>query len=101
MRRAPRLLLVAVAAALLALGLAWAADRPPRKVALVVGVAHYDHDFHDLDFPERDAEELGQALRDGGFEVVVLTGSAGGKDRATRKNVEGRLAELLDGGGDE
>jgi formylglycine-generating enzyme required for sulfatase activity len=105
MRRALRLSSVAVlavlAAVLIAMSLTRAADRPPRKVALVVGVAHYDHDFHDLDFPERDAEELGQTLRDGGFEVVVLTGSAEGKDRATRQNVEGRLAELLDGGGDE
>jgi formylglycine-generating enzyme required for sulfatase activity len=99
--RATRCAAACLTAALLALGLAGADDRPPRKVAFLVGVATYDFAFENLQFPERDVAELAQALRDGGFEVVVLTGSARGKDRATRKIIEERLAALLDGGGDE
>jgi formylglycine-generating enzyme required for sulfatase activity len=97
-RLLPLVLPPALAAALLVLGLVRADDRPPRKVAFVVGVAKYDHAFADLQFPERDAADLAATLRQGGFDVVLLTGSAAGKDRATRKNIEDRLAELLDGG---
>ena len=68
---------------------------------LVVGVARYQFGFQDLQFAERDAEELATTLRDGGFEVVLLTGSAAGRDRASKANVEGRLKSLLNGGGDE
>ncbi len=76
-------------------------DRPPRKVAFLVGVTKYDHDFPDLQFPERDVEELGKVLKAGGFEVVTLMGSARGKDRATRKTIETRLQAMLEGDGDD
>lgn len=96
---APRL----AALALVVAAVAWAQPpgRAPRKVAFLVGVSKYDHDFPDLKFAERDVTELGKVLAAGGFEVVVLTGAAGGADRATRKNVEARLQGLLDGGGDD
>jgi formylglycine-generating enzyme required for sulfatase activity len=101
-RLLPLVLPPALAAALLVFGLVRADDRPPRKVALVVGVARYDHAFDDLQFPEDDAKDLAATLRQGGFDrVVLLTGSAAGRDRATRKNIEDRLAELLGGDGDE
>jgi formylglycine-generating enzyme required for sulfatase activity len=90
-----------VAAIVLVIGLGRADDRPPRKVAFLVGVAKYDHDFRDLDYAEWDVEELGTTLREGGFEVVRLTGAAAGRDRATKKNVKARLADLLAGNGDE
>src|SRR5215510_5721197 len=76
-------------------------ERAPRKVALLVGVSKYDHDFADLQFAERDVDELGKVLKAGGFEVVLLTGSAAGKDRATRKNIEARLQAVLDGDGND
>jgi hypothetical protein len=99
--RLPLLAAPALAAAVFALTLARADEWPPRKVAFLVGVAKYDHAFPDLQFPERDVAELADTLRAGGFEVVLLTGSAAGRDRATKTNVEARLAELLAGGGDE
>jgi formylglycine-generating enzyme required for sulfatase activity len=76
-------------------------DGTARKVAFLVGVSKYDHGFDNLQFAERDVEELGKVLKAGGFEVVVLTGSAAGADRATRKNVLARLQALLDGDGNE
>jgi formylglycine-generating enzyme required for sulfatase activity len=80
-----------------------ASERAPRKVAFLVGISKYDHDFPALDFAEHDATELGEVLlKDAGFdEVVVMTGSATGDARATRKNIEQRLADLLGGHGDE
>ena len=92
--------LAALALVVAAVACAQPPGRAPRKVAFLVGVNRYDHGFDDLKYPERDATELGKVLAAGGFEVVVLTGSAAGKDRATKKNVEARLAALLDGGGD-
>jgi uncharacterized caspase-like protein len=96
-----RVLLLTLPAGLLVLAPSVTRPQPAasRKVALVVGVAKYDHAFADLQFPERDAADLAATLRDGRFDrVVLLTGSAAGRDRATRKNIEDRLAELLDGG---
>ncbi len=92
--------LVALVGVLVAVVDAQPKDRPPRKVAFLVGVTKYDHDFPDLQFPERDVEELGKVLKAGGFEVVTLLGSASGKDRATRKSIEARLQAILEGGGD-
>jgi hypothetical protein len=54
---------------------------------LLVGVAMYDRAFLDLQYPERDLSELAATLRAGGFEVVLRTGSAAGRDRATKTNV--------------
>jgi formylglycine-generating enzyme len=90
---------LALAATLLVL--ARPAERPPRKVAFLVGVARYQFGFDDLQFAEDDAKELAAALREGGFEVVLLTGSAEGRDRATKANIDARLKDLLNGGGDE
>jgi formylglycine-generating enzyme required for sulfatase activity len=77
------------------------AERAQRKVAFVVGVAKYLFGFDNLQFAERDAEELAAVLREGGFEVVLLTGSAEGPDRATTANIDARLKDLLNGSGNE
>ena len=70
----------------------------PRKVALLVGGGKYDHAFTDLGgVPERDVTELAKTLGEGGFEVVVLTGSTAGADRATKANIESRVKELTAG----
>ncbi|MBY0460061.1 MAG: caspase family protein, partial [Gemmataceae bacterium] len=101
-RLAPAAVLLALAAVLPVADLLFARqEREPRKVAFLVGVTKYDHDFPDLQFPERDVEELGKALKAGGFEVVILTGSGKGADRATKKNIEARLDALLNGDGNE
>jgi Caspase domain len=87
-----------LAGALIALGPVRADDtRAPRKVAFLVGVSKYDHITDDLNFAERDASEMAAALKGAGFEVVTLTGSARGDDRATKDNIEKRLNALLDG----
>jgi TPR repeat protein len=76
------------------------AQDKPRKVAFLVGVGKYDFAFTDLGkAPENDVTELAKVLKDGGFEVVVLTSTAAGKDRATKANVEERFKAILDGGG--
>ena len=69
----------AILAALMFASVVTAAE--PRKVALVVGVNEYDHAFEALSFAEADATKLAAALREGGFEVVLLTGSAKGEAR--------------------
>jgi formylglycine-generating enzyme required for sulfatase activity len=70
----------------------------PAKVALLVGINKYDRrGFDDLRYAERDVEDLRKELESAGFRVILLKGSATGKDRATRANIEERLAELLKG----
>ena len=72
----------------------------PRKVAFLVGVGKYDHKFTDLGTaPENDVGELAKTLTDGGFEVVTLTGTGTGANRATKANVEDRFKDVLRGGG--
>ena len=75
-------------------------DRKPRKVAFLVGVGKYDHKFPDLGTaPENDVGEMAKTLAGGGFEVVTLTGTGTGGNRATRANIEDRFKEVLRGGG--
>jgi formylglycine-generating enzyme required for sulfatase activity len=74
------------------------AHRSPRKLALLVGVNHYDRrGFDDLSYAEADAAELADALKKAGFQVVLLTGSAADDNplRATRANIDKQLDALL------
>ena len=78
------------------LSVALLAAQPARakKVALVVGVNHYQHSGLNkpkaLEFAEADVEDLAKELKAGGYdEVVVLKG----KD-ATRANIRKKLEEL-------
>src|SRR5262245_62791263 len=79
---------------------AFAQQPKGRKVAFLVGVGTYKHNFADLGkAPEKDVTELAKVFKDGGFEVVLLTGSADGKDQATKANVEDRFQAVLKGTG--
>src|SRR3982750_3067747 len=87
-----------VAIALLIAGwlLAQDAPRPQRKVALVVGVTKYLHDFEDLKYADREATALADELRAGGFdEVVVLTDKPEWENPATKANILASVKKLL------
>ncbi|HEX4591411.1 MAG TPA: DUF6263 family protein [Gemmataceae bacterium] len=74
------------------------AEPPGKRVALVVGVNEYDNrKLDNLKYAERDAADLAQVLRDGGFVVRTLLGSKDGDDAATRVNVDATVAGLLKG----
>src|SRR5205085_10327438 len=69
-----------------------------KKVALLIGVNKYDkRGFHDLAYAERDVEELGQVLSQGGYEIHLLTGGAAGEKRATLENVHKAIDAVLKG----
>lgn len=71
--------------------------RPPRRVAFLVGVNHYDkRGFDDLKWAENDVNELAQEFRELGFDrVVVMTGAAEGDLRPTRAAILQQLRALL------
>src|SRR5258707_12737213 len=94
------LALVALAA-LLPLALP-AADPPAagKKVALLVGVNDYDNrKLDNLRYAERDMTDLAALLKDAGFSVRLLLGSAAGDDRATKKNIDSAFDQALKGVG--
>ena len=79
--------------------------QPPagKKYAVLVGVAKYDHaSLPPLQYPEYDVAELGSVLRAVGYNVQLLTGGEGDKDRKfkpTRSNIERCLKAVLDKAG--
>jgi hypothetical protein len=90
---------LAVLLALALAGLAPAQDKP-RKVAFLVGVGHYDHNFKSLGTaPVNDVTELAKVLKAGGFEVVLLTSQENKKDevRATKANILQRFDAAVKG----
>src|SRR5262245_30111384 len=71
---------------------------PGKRVALLVGVNHYDkRGFRDLEYAERDVEELADVLRGAGYEVHLLTGKAAGSRRAELRNVQTAVGAVLTG----
>jgi hypothetical protein len=74
---------------------------PGRKLAFLVGVKAYDHaQLKNLDFPERDVEELAAVLKNDDFQTVVLTTQRGREDernKPTAENIRARLNSLLAG----
>jgi formylglycine-generating enzyme required for sulfatase activity len=67
-----------------------------KKVALLIGVNKYDRrGFRDLEFAERDVEEMQPLLEQAGYEVRVLTAGASGANRATLENIEAAVESLL------
>ncbi len=63
-----------------------------RKIAVLVGVNQYtNRPYENLRYAERDMERLKEVLEWGGFEVVMLLGSAKGNDEATQKNINDLL----------
>jgi hypothetical protein len=77
--------------------LAWSqSDNKPKKVALLVGVNQYDNrKFDDLQYAERDVEDLAKELRAAGYAVRLLTGGGTGVNRASKENIGKALAEIL------
>jgi formylglycine-generating enzyme required for sulfatase activity len=68
-----------------------------KRYALLVGVNRYAHPkLATLKYAENDAVALGKVLSKAGYEVVLLTGSAGARRlAATKANIEARLKEVL------
>jgi formylglycine-generating enzyme required for sulfatase activity len=102
MSRLPRLL-----PALLLTGFALAAalplagqDAKPKKYGVLVGVNRYQHDkLPDLKYAENDVAALAGLLKDADYQVTLLTGAAGARDKKhepTKSNIEARLKEVLD-----
>lgn len=73
-------------------------DAIPKKIAFLVGVNAYDtRAFADLQYAERDVEELAKVLRDQGYSVTLLLGSGRGLDHAILANVRAGLKRALTG----
>jgi sulfatase modifying factor 1 len=67
-----------------------------KKVALLIGVNKYDkRGFRDLEYAERDVQELKPLLEQAGYSVDLLTGSGEGAKRATLKNIRAAVEALL------
>jgi len=66
-----------------------------KRTAVLVGINEYEH-FSDLEYAERDVEELAKVLKRGGYQVHLLTGSIDGDRRATGANVNRVIAEVLE-----
>jgi hypothetical protein len=89
---------VVLLALLAGLALARPEDRS-RRIAVLVGVKAYNHaDLPDLEFTERDVTELGDLLRPAGYQVTLLTTTAGANDarrKPTLANIRRELAAAL------
>jgi formylglycine-generating enzyme required for sulfatase activity len=100
MTRRSSLFVVVSAGALVALAALALAESPAgKRYAILVGVKAYNHaDLPDLEYTERDVEELEKLLKPAGYEVVLLTTAAGEKDEARRPtlaNIRKALAATL------
>jgi formylglycine-generating enzyme required for sulfatase activity len=73
--------------------------RPGRKIAVLVGVKAYNHsDLPDLEYTERDVEDLAKLLEPAGYKVSLLTGSARDANRKpTLANIKRELETALTG----
>jgi uncharacterized caspase-like protein len=71
--------------------------RPPRRVALLVGINDYQRrNFVNLHWAENDVAETAAELRRLGFDkVVAMTGGSDGGLRPTRANIEAQVKALL------
>jgi formylglycine-generating enzyme required for sulfatase activity len=73
--------------------------QPPagRKIAVLVGVKAYNHsDLPDLDYTERDVEDLSKLLDPAGYKVALLTGSAtDARLKPTLANIKRELEAAL------
>jgi tetratricopeptide (TPR) repeat protein len=92
---------VLVVASLLLSDVRAPADDPapaePQKVALLVGVNEYlKPGFKALQFAEADVTAVGVELEKLGFEVTILLGSAEGKAKATRANIEAAARRMVE-----
>jgi TPR repeat protein len=85
---------------IVALGASPCLGQKAKRYAVLVGPREYDHSkLTPLDYTQNDVTELAGLLRAAGYEVVLLTDSAGKKDRRlapTKANIEARMKEVLD-----
>jgi formylglycine-generating enzyme required for sulfatase activity len=90
---------VLIGGTLATLGLGFAHAPPGKKYALLVGVNHYEHaKLPALTYAEADVTDLAQVLRQGGYQVTLLTGAAPDQaHRPTRANIEKQLQNVLRG----
>ena len=76
-----------------------AADPPAgtARYAVLVGVNEYDHPkLPALKYAENDVTDLGGVLKNSGYAVTLMTGTAKvARLKPTRANVEARLKEVL------
>ncbi|MFL5327906.1 MAG: caspase family protein [Gemmataceae bacterium] len=70
-----------------------------KKYAVIVGVREYQHPkLPKLRFTENDASELADVLKPAGYDVILLTDSAGAKDSTkvpSKANIEKAVSETL------
>jgi uncharacterized caspase-like protein len=67
-----------------------------KKYAVLVGIKFYNHSaLPDLEYTERDVEELGALLEKAGYHVTLLTSSSGEKD-AGRKPTLAQIRKALE-----
>lgn len=74
------------------LSFAQSVAEPSKNCALMIAVDRYDHAFMNapqLKFPEKDAQALGNLLKDAGYEVEYLLGL-----QATRRSIMQKMAQL-------
>ena len=70
-----------------------AVDAPPKRYALLIGVAKYEHSSMNqpepLKYPEEDAKALGALLKSGGYTVDLVIGK-----QATLKTIQAKFEGL-------
>jgi len=87
--------LVAILAILSAIGLPASQAADGKRLALLIGVNRYDNrNLANLDFAERDVEELSTMLK-ASYQVRLLLGGSEGNDQATKANVDKAIYELF------
>lgn len=71
-----------------------------KKIAVLVGVNNYQNrKLPNLEYAEKDMNDLSAILKRSGFDVRLLLGSSKGKEQATRENIEFALLDVLKGVG--
>ena len=66
------------------------------RVALVIGVNQYERrGFRNLQYAERDVEDVAKILESDGYEVHLLTGTGVAKQRATLTNIRSKVDQVL------
>ncbi len=82
---------------LLVLGLAAGKARKGKKFAVLVGICNYSSPtLKTLNYSIRDMEDLAEVLRQGGYEITLLTSASQDPSlRATFFNIQARTAEVL------
>jgi formylglycine-generating enzyme required for sulfatase activity len=96
-RRWPGLTLALASATVLVCTVVLAQPPAGRKIAVLVGVKAYNHGaLPDLDYTERDVEDLARLLEPAGYQVSLLTGGArDARLKPTLANIQRELEATL------